>query len=140
MRGWFARMGQRLARFMYGRYGTDELNRFLTVLSLILVLLAVIPLPFFWTLYFPALVLLTWSNLRCFSRKIDKRRRENARFLRMRRPFTDFRRLQKNKRRDRKTHRYFKCKKCKAVLRVPRGRGKIDITCPRCSTITVKKS
>ncbi len=138
MRSWFARMGERIARFMYGRYGTDELNRLLTVLSLILMLLACFP--HMWFFYFPALALLIWSYVRCFSRKIYNRRRENERYLKLRRPIADFFTLQKNKRRDRKTHRYFKCPKCRAVLRVPRGKGKIDITCPRCREIFVRKT
>ena len=138
MRGFLGRMGERLARFMYGRYGNDQLNRFLTVTSLILLVLSVIP--YLWALWFVALGLIIWSSFRCYSRNIYKRRCENERFLKMIRPIKDHFRLQKNKRRDRKTHRYFKCKHCRAVLRVPKGKGKIDITCPRCKKIIVKKT
>ncbi len=138
MRGFFARMGARFARFMYGRYGNDNLNRFLTVVSLILLVVSL--LPGLYLLWFPALALMIWSTLRCYSKNLYKRRRENERYLKLVQPIKDFFRLQKNKRRDRKTHRYFKCKHCRAVLRVPKGKGKIDITCPRCSKITVKKS
>ena len=138
MRGFFGRMGERFARFMYGRYGNDQLNRFLTVISLILLVLSVIP--YLWILWFIALGLMIWSSFRCYSRRIYQRRRENERFLKMIQPIKDHFRLQKNKRRDRKTHRYFKCKHCRAVLRVPKGKGKIDITCPRCQKIIVKKT
>ncbi len=138
MRGWFARMGQKMAVWMYGRYGNDDLNRFLTVLSLILLVISFIPV--LWFLWGAALVLLIWSYVRMFSRKLDKRRRENERYLKMAKPFRDFFKLQKNKFRDRKTHVYCRCKRCRAVLRVPRGRGKIDITCPKCKSITVKKT
>ena len=138
MKQWLVRMGQRFSRFMYGRYGTDELNRCLMIVSLILLLLACFrPL---WWLYLPAVAVLIWSYVRCFSRNIYKRRRENQAYLRLKRPLTAFFTLQKNKHRDRKTHCYFKCKSCKAVLRVPKGRGEIDVTCPKCGKITVKRT
>ena len=138
MRGFFARMGERFARFMYGRYGNDDLNRFLTITSLIILVISLIPV--LWFLWFLALGLMIWSSFRCYSRNIYKRRRENERYLKLIQPIKNFSRLQKNKRRDRKTHRYFKCKHCRAVLRVPKGKGKIDVTCPRCQKITVKKT
>ncbi|MBQ8440274.1 MAG: hypothetical protein IJX19_06425 [Clostridia bacterium] len=138
MRGFFARMGERFARFMYGRYGNDNLNRFLTITSLIILVISLIPV--LWFLWFLALGLMIWSSFRCYSRNIYKRRRENERYLKLIQPIKNFSRLQKNKRRDRKTHRYFKCKHCRAVLRVPKGKGKIDVTCPRCQKITVKKT
>lgn len=138
MKRWFMRMGERLARFMYGRYGGDDLNRFLTVVSLILLILSMFrPL---WILWFPALGLIIWSNCRALSKKIYKRRRENDAYLRIKKPFAQFFRLQRNKFRDRKTHRYFKCSHCRAVLRVPKGKGTIDVTCPCCKQITVKKT
>ena len=138
MRGFFGRMGERLARFMYGRYGNDQFNHFLSVTSLILLVLSL--LPFLWPLWLVALGLMIWSSFRCYSKKIYQRRRENERFLKTVQPVKDHFRLQKNKRRDRKTHRYFKCEHCRAVLRVPKGKGKIDVTCPRCHKITVKKT
>ena len=138
MRGFFGRMGARFARFMYGRYGNDQLNHFLSVTSLILLVLSIIP--FLWPLWLVALGLMIWSSFRCYSKNIYRRRRENECFLKLIQPMKDHFRLQKNKRRDRKTHRYFKCKHCRAVLRVPKGKGKIDVTCPRCHKITVKKT
>ena len=131
-------MGNRVARFMYGRYGNDALNRFLTVLYLILLLLSCFRV--MWYLIFPAFAILLLTYFRCFSRKIYRRQRENAVYLRAVRPLQNSFRLQKNKRRDRKTHCYLKCKHCKAVLRVPKGKGLIDVTCPRCKRITVKRT
>ena len=134
MKQWFLRLGAKVSRFLYGRYGTDELNRFLTVLSLIFMLLALIrPLRI---LYLLALALLIWTYTRCFSRKIMKRQKENTAFLRIRNRISGFFILQKNKYRDRKTHRYLKCRACKAVLRVPKGKGHIDVTCPECGAVT----
>ena len=138
MRGFFARMGERFARFMYGRYGNDNLNRFLTITSLIILVISLIPV--LWFLWFLALGLMIWSSFRCYSRNIYKRRRENERYLKLIQPIKNFSRLQKNKRRDRKTHRYFKCKHCRAVLRVPKGKGKITVTCRSCKASFQEKS
>lgn len=131
-------MGARFSRFMYGRYGTDQLNRFLLIVSLVGLLLGCFRPLWFFTI--AALAILIWSYVRCFSRNIAKRQKENTAYLSVKNRIKGFFTLQKSKRRDRKTHRYFKCKHCKAVLRVPKGRGMIDITCPRCGKITVKKS
>ena len=138
MKGWLQRMGMRLSRMMYGRYGNDRLNRALLVTSLVLLLLAYIP-HLQW-LAFVALGLLTWSNVRCFSKKIDRRRRELTAFDRICNRVRGFWGLRRKMLKERKTHCYFKCKQCKAVLRVPRGKGEIDVTCPRCHSVTVKKT
>ena len=66
-----------------------------------------------------------WSFYRTMSRNIYKRRKENERFC-------GFFKLRKNKFRDRKTHVYRKCPKCKAVLRLPKAKGKHFVNCPRC--------
>ena len=120
-----------LARFFYGRYGNDTLNKFLMVLYLICVV-AVTILSYIiqsavftlvgWTI---TLGLFVWSFYRTMSRNIYKRRRENERFC-------GFFKLRKNKFRDRKTHVYRKCPKCKAVLRLPKAKGKHFVNCPKC--------
>jgi predicted membrane protein len=73
-------------------------------------------------------VLLFWYILRAFSRNIEKRNRENRRFLAFRSRLTD------------KQNRYYRCPNCKQTVRVPRGRGKICIKCPKCSEKFVRKS
>lgn len=138
MRGFFARMGARLQRFMYGRYGSDELSYFLSGVSLVFLCLSVFRV--LWWMYFIGLALMVFSAFRSLSRNLPKRRAERQRYLRLTRPLRDHFALQRNRRRDRKTHLYFKCKQCRAVLRVPRNKGTIDVTCPRCHTITVKKT
>lgn len=120
-----------LARFFYGRYGNDTLNKFLMVLYLICVV-AVTILSYIiqsavftlvgWTV---TLGIFVWSFYRTMSRNIYKRRKENERFC-------GFFKLRKNKFRDRKTHVYRKCPKCKAVLRLPKAKGKHFVNCPRC--------
>lgn len=114
--------------WMYGRYGYDELSKFLSIAAIILILLsAFIPL-----LNPIALFLLIWSMVRTYSRNIEKRRRERDIYLQRTGKIKQFFKLRKNMIRDRKTHKYYKCPGCKAYLRVPKGRGKIEISCPKC--------
>ncbi len=138
MKTWLRRMGERIARFMYGRYGDDTLNRVLLLVSLIFLLIGYIPHMWIFTIF--SALLLAWTMFRCYSRNIAKRQRELQVWLRFWSRIGGFFALMRNRWRDRKTHRYFKCSKCKAVLRVPRGKGMIDVTCPRCATVTVKKT
>ena len=119
-----------MASFMYGRYGNDALTKFLLILALILMVISWIPS--LWWVYLLALGVMIWSLYRTFSRRFDKRRRELERYLKIQKPLVNFFKLSRNKWRDRKTHVYFKCKKCKAVLRVPKGKGSIVVICTRC--------
>ena len=121
----------RLYRFMYGRYGADTLGNVLLVTYFIILALHTF-IGFFWgNVWVDAAVWLVSSALaitvitRIFSRKIVKRRQENEKFC-------GFFRLIRNKIRDRKTHVYRKCPNCRAVLRLPRARGKHNVVCPRC--------
>ncbi len=130
MKNWFEKLGYKMASFMYGRYGNDALTKFLLILALILMVISWIPS--LWWVYLLALAVMIWSLFRTFSRRFDKRRRELERYLKIQKPIVNFFKLSRNKWRDRKTHVYFKCKKCKAVLRVPKGKGSIVVICTRC--------
>ncbi len=130
MQGFFERLKYKTASFMYGRYGNDALTNFLLILAVILMVISWIP-RLGW-MYFLAAAVLIWSLTRSFSRKLDKRRSELDHYLKIKTPIINFFKLQRNKWRDRKTHVYFKCKKCKAVLRVPKGKGSIVVICTRC--------
>ncbi len=121
-----------LYRFMYGRYGNDKLNNVLLWAYIALILLRMVVFifidepPVVTLLYtFISLSLISTVIFRTFSRNIAKRRRENEKFF-------GFLKLQKNKFRDRKTHVYRKCPKCRAVLRLPRAKGRHSVVCPRC--------
>ena len=118
-------------RFMYGRYGMDSLSKTIFILSLILLLLSSVTRISF--LYAIALVLLIWGYFRVFSKNIAKRRRELS-------VYTGKANLIKSRWRDRKTHRYFRCRACKQWLRVPKGKGKIQITCRKCGVKMQKKT
>ena len=125
----------RLYRFMYGRYGTDTLNKVLLWTYVVLVVVYSVISLFITDSRVSALLLLSYLLIsillifliffRQFSRNIQKRRRENEKFC-------GFFRLRKNKFRDRKTHIYRKCPHCKAVLRLPKAKGRHAVICPRC--------
>lgn len=144
IKNWFSNLGSTMQSRMYGRYGYDELNRFLMIGGLVLVMLSMS-----FTAHSPtvssvltglALGMYALSVYRTYSRNISKRQRERAAYLRRTEPVRAWFRLQKNKFADRKTHRYFKCKQCKTVLRVPKGKGKIMIHCRNCGAELVKKT
>ena len=126
----FGRLGAAFRHFMQGRYGTDRLNMAILCVGLAASLLsAFIQVPsvclFFWALSYG---LMFWAIFRCLSRNTYKRYQENRKFLQI------FDRLK-----DRQ-HRYFSCPKCRQTGRVPRGKGKISISCPRCKEKFVRKT
>ncbi len=128
----------KLNKFMQGRYGTDEISYILLGVSLVFMMISNFEKLWFFNII--GIIPLALSFARMMSKNITARISERERFLNLVEPIKAFGKLQKNKKRDRKTHRYFKCKKCKAVLRVPKGKGKISITCPKCSTKLIKKT
>ncbi len=117
---------------MYGRYGTDKLNQMLIIAALVLLLIGWLGGKYLtgWLniLSFVAYVPLVWSIVRMYSRNIDKRRRENAAYLRFLSACKD------------REHRYYRCPRCRQTVRVPRGRGKINIRCPKCGEQFIKKT
>ena len=127
-----------LSRLMIGRYGPDQLSTALIVVSVIVSLVInIIGIPFGSIISYIFLILVIF---RMFSRNITARRRENDRFLRYWAPLKAKVKKFFKKLRGMKTHKYFNCPGCKNTLRVPRGRGKLNITCPRCGERFVKKS
>jgi hypothetical protein len=132
MRKWFSTLGYKMSAFMQGRYGYDELSRFMFIIALILMILS--RFPHLHLLYIPGFVLLMWSWVRTTSRNIYKRQTERNRYLSIKNKFTGKFRLLKGRWRDRKTHRYYKCPSCKAMVRIvkpPKGK-RIMVTCPKC--------
>ena len=126
-----------IQRFMYGRYGNDSLNLFLIGTYLVLYLLFI--LTGFALLYWICLVLVAVSLFRILSRNLPRRREENAKFLKAAGPVIRWWRLRHTIHRD-KEHRYFKCPNCGQQLRVPRGKGKITVTCRGCGATFQEKS
>jgi len=131
---WLRTLGARLSagvrRFMMGRYGTDKLNMAILGAGVIACLISVfIRLPLM-NLILTALSygLMIWAIFRTLSRNTYKRYQENRRYLML---------IDRIKDRE---HRYFDCPKCRQPVRVPRGKGKIAITCPKCREKFIKKT
>ena len=132
--GWFrqftAKLSAGLRNFMSGRYGTDRLNMAILGVGLVASLLSVWvqSMPLNMIFFLLSYGMMIWAICRSLSRNTYKRYQENRKFLQF------FDRLK-----DRE-HRYFDCPKCRQMVRVPRGKGKISITCPRCKEKFVKKT
>ena len=131
----FQRLRNALSRFMYGRNGVDQLGVCMIWGAILLDLAGMLIKKsgiVSGIIGFAATALAIWALWRVFSRNLEKRRAENAAFLQkiwwpVKRRFASGR----QQRMDRE-HKYFTCPKCKTVCRVPAGKGKIVITCPKC--------
>ena len=130
-------MRNAIQRFMYGRYGSDQLGFFLIGVYFFLALLATVTDVMVFQLVGD--VIFVWSIFRIFSRNISKRREENSKFMRKAQPVLKWLRLQQTMHKD-KEHRYFKCPNCGQYLRVPKGKGKITVTCRSCKASFQEKS
>ena len=125
------RFREKLVRFMMGRYGGDQLNNFL--LAVVMIIIAVNIFVHSLVISVIYMILWVWCIFRMMSRNIYKRQKENAVFLKIWNPIKGYFKLMKNKWRDRKTHVYKKCPKCKSVLRLPKKKGTHTVKCPKCS-------
>lgn len=126
-----------IQRFLYGRYGMDQLGRALLYIGLGLLLVSMLSGSFLVNVV--ALVLYGLVLARMLSRNYAARRRENERYLRLTAPAARRLRLWRSMLGD-KEHRYFKCPGCKKYLRVPRGKGRVAITCRSCGCKFTKES
>ena len=128
------KIGNALSRFMYGRNGADQLGltTIWAALLLDLINLFLKQQTVHMTVSFVSTVLLVMAVYRVFSRNLQKRRAENARFLE--KVWWPIKRGIAGSRQQRadKDHKYFTCPRCRTVCRVPRGKGRIVITCPKC--------
>ena len=133
-------MKERLAKFMSGRNGNDKLNMFLFGVCTFLLILGLIVSSVRPILYSLALALLVYVYFRMFSKNLARRSDENNAFLKAQ--YSLFRKLKTVKERwvQRKDYKFFTCPSCKAVLRVPRGHGKIKIVCRKCGNTFIGKS
>lgn len=119
-----------LHRFMEGRYGSDKLNTAILMAALALVLVYSF-LPYGLVeiiLWIISYALMIWAIYRMLSRNTYRRYQENRRFLQIVDGIRD------------REHRYFDCPACRQRVRVPRGKGKISITCPKCREKFIRKT
>ena len=126
-------MKEKLARFMVGRNGNDQLNLFLLGLDVLLLIAAsLLRGNAGRVLYLLTFALLGLSYVRMLSRNLVRRREENGRYLRAQYRLAAALKLRKEKWVQRKDYKFFTCPSCKTTLRVPRGHGKIKIVCRKC--------
>lgn len=130
-------MKEKIARFMQGRYGNDRFNQFLMILAIIAILISFFGGNVFYLL---ALMFMIYAYSRMFSRKIYKRSSENQWYLRKEMKVRAFFGTQKKELAMRRTHHIYRCPKCRQKIRIPRGKGKIEISCRKCGTKFMKKS
>lgn len=126
---------------MIGRNGNDQLNLFLLVSSVVLLVAGSFTGGIIRSVFrLVALVLLAFTYYRMLSKDVYKRREENGKYLQIR--YRVFAKLKALKERwvQRKDYKFFQCPSCRAVLRVPRGRGKIKIVCRKCGNTFIGKS
>ena len=149
-------MRDKFNKFMQGRYGVDDLSRFTMGVALVLIILAMFANIFSRTvgstLDILGVAAIVYAYIRIFSRNIQQRYAENQKFLQMTSKF----RFRFNKEKDlmkqrkklspvridlsRKTHHIYSCPGCGQKIRIPKGKGKIEIECPKCHTKFVKRS
>ena len=139
------KMSDRFRNFMRGRYGVDQLSNGLVFLFFILILIGILTRNTIFT--WIALIPMILSYYRMFSKNFSKRYNENRIYTNLMSPVYDLldkikgffnRKIKRFK--TRKEYKYFKCPNCKQELRVPRGRGEITVTCPKCQQSFDRKS
>ena len=131
----FRKIGNAIARFMYGRNGMDQLNLVLMWVVLILDVVTMLVqrnhAAVSMVLYWLSMAGWVYVLFRMFSKNLSKRRGENHKFVNWVWRMKSSRAGAKERHAD-KDHKYFTCKNCKTICRVPVGKGKIIITCPKC--------
>lgn len=138
VKGFLERLQWKLAVWMQGRYGIDGFSRMLVVFGLALTIASL--LPYLGALSWIAFLVLAYALFRAFSKNHAKRMHENEAYERLSAKPKQAVSVVGKAWRNRKTTRYFKCKGCGTVLSVPRGKGKLRVTCPKCHMQTLRKS
>ena len=131
-------MKEKFRRFMIGRYGTDDLSKFMLIVAVVLWVLNMFSdgrIFYSW-----GLLILILAYVRMFSRNIQKRYQENQKYLEIKQKVLARFRKEKSNMQQRKTHHIYVCPTCKQKIRIPRGKGRICITCPKCKTEFTKTS
>lgn len=131
-------MKEKIQRFMIGRYGVDSFSRFLIGVSLILWVLGLFVRSRFLNSWFVLLML--FAYYRVFSKNHQKRYQENMKYLQIKNKVVAWFHSEQSIMKQRKTHHIYKCPTCNQKIRIPKGKGRICITCPKCKTEFTKTS
>lgn len=132
---------QKLSNFMHGRYGADQLSRFMLIVTFILCIISLFVSgrvdSFIGMLIFLLIIL---SYFRMFSKNIYKRAAENDKYLKLTQGFRKKINAEKKLAGQRKYYHFYKCPQCGQRIRVPKGHGRIQIRCPKCNEKFIKRS
>ena len=136
-------MKDKFYRFMQGRYGVDQFAKFTMGVALVSIVLAI----FVNTgssagslLDMLGLVAIVYTYFRIFSRNISKRAQENQKYLSATAKLRQRLNKEKNMMKQRKDYHIYTCPSCGQKVRIPRGKGKIEISYPKCHSKFVKRS
>ena len=131
-------MKEKLRHFMTGRYGVDELSRFILMFDCALMVISFLIRSNI--LNITCIIIIILCYLRMFSRNYSQRYKENQMYLRYYNRVSAKLAQFKYNLNQRKIYHIYKCPTCKQKIRVPKGKGKISITCPKCKNEFVKHS
>lgn len=131
-------MKEKFLRFMRGRYGTDEFSKFLLIAGFVLVLIA--NFADSTIIYLLSTALIVFAYFRMFSKDTYKCSQQNQKYLGMKNRLLRGWRSRIDILRQRKDYRIFSCPSCKQKVRIPKGKGKVEITCPKCAAKFSRRS
>lgn len=132
------KMREKFQQFMTGRYGTDQFGRFLLIAAIVCMVISMLFRNSLWNA--AAVILIILCYYRMLSRNHSRRYAENMQYLKYSGRVTGFFKAKKRYLSQLKDFHIYKCPSCKQKIRIPRGKGKISITCPKCRTEFIKKS
>lgn len=136
--GFLSQLRYRVQNWMYGRNGVDILSRDLDILALVLMISgSIFRIP---VIYWLGFICFGVALFRIISRNRVSRSAENMGYLVLRNRVRDWYWVTKQHLADRKYYKFYRCASCKRKLRLPKGKGKIEITCPQCGLKFIKKT
>ena len=134
-------MREKLARFMAGRNGVDQLGRAISVAVLVLFLISLLTRDRLSSVFFLLTVAgIVYMYFRVLSRNTAKRRAENYAYLSRTASIRSYFRSLGERWRQRRDYKFFRCPQCRTLLRVPRGKGKIKIVCRKCGNSFIRST
>lgn len=122
---------------MWGRYGNDNLNQFLLAFAFICLIISFFGGSLF---YIAATIVMVYAYFRMFSRNTSRRVMENQKYLKQTMKIRSFFTKKKREWGQRKQYHIYKCPNCRQKIRVPRGKGRIAISCKKCGNEFIRKS
>ena len=123
-------MMEKIRRYMQGRYGMDELSKFLMAISVVMIILASLTRNSIVNLV--SFILIGFVYYRMFSKNFYKCSLQNKKYLKLRNKITGSWQNRISRFKQRKIYSFYDCPECRQKVRIPKGKGKVQITCPKC--------